>query len=180
MISRKLYQMTAGRPCRLIKPHGRPYLERYYLGQRWGWTAYLHRFVGADGDQGAHDHPWRRAFALCLAGGYQEERLQAFCTRSGWVDVLRQVKAGRVNVLDGRDFHRIVQARPETWTLFLHGPTWKGWGFLHKVEPDHAGRHTVVYHQPFELTDGRPWWENAPTGAEAGREPFTGDNHGRV
>ncbi len=73
MIRRALYRLTAGLRCRLISRDGRPYLERYYLGRLGPVTAYLHRFVGRDGDEETHDHPWR-AISLVLAGSYREER----------------------------------------------------------------------------------------------------------
>ena len=47
--------------------------KRYYVGQLFGVTVYLHRFVGCDGDPELHDHPWN-ALSIVLSGSYIELR----------------------------------------------------------------------------------------------------------
>lgn len=168
MIRRTLYRITAGLPCRLIARDGESrYLERYYVGRVLGLTIYLHRFVAEDGDESVHDHPFR-AVALCLAGGYEEERA-VLCSREGWQSRTRRIRPGRLNLIGLRTFHRIARTRPETWTLFIHGPRRKGWGFLKAIEVNDSVE--TYYHNPFPLTTGR-WWERAPCGRDADRAPM--------
>jgi len=170
MIRRLLYKFTAGRPCRLISRDGTPYLERYYIGQLLGCTIYLHRFVSGDGDQEVHDHPFR-AIALCLAGGYREERALLDPVQ-GWRRHYRLIFPGRINTIGLRTFHKICSTQRDTWTLFIHGPRRKGWGFLRNLGIDEHCSHghvLVEYHQPFPLTTTE-WWRDAPTGRDVGRE----------
>jgi hypothetical protein len=159
MIQSLLFRLTARLPCRLIDgERGEPYLERYYLAGAFGWHAYLHRFVDSDPDRGLHDHPWGRALSLVLSGGYEEIRAGAGGTGDPRI---RFVRPWRINRLKGRDFHRVVLrgGRP-AWTLFLHGPRRKGWGFV----------QNGVY-RPMARDGGdfrhRDWWRSAPRGAEA-------------
>lgn len=156
MIERLLYQLTARLPCRFIDGEdGEPYLERYYLVGAFGWHVYIHRFVDSDPDRGLHDHPWGRALSLVLAGGYEELR-----PRRGDLDdpVSRFVAPGRLNLLRGEDFHRVVlRAGRPAWTLFLHGPRVKGWGFYQ------AGQRRPMARDAGEFRH-RGWWKSAPRG----------------
>lgn len=166
MLESLLYRITDSARCRLIpRAPEQPYLERYFLGQWMGVTAYLHRFVAADADEEVHDHPWR-AVALCLCGHYTEERLTGFAPGPGWTRRLREIRPGMVNVIGRGTFHRIVRARPETWTLFLHGRRAKGWGFLKRTG---SGGARYI---PVKPTAPANWWRSAPRGHDAGREPF--------
>jgi hypothetical protein len=161
MIERLLEALTGRLPCRLIDGEGgEPYLERYYVGGLFGWHAYLHRFVDSDPDRGLHDHPWGRALSLVLVAGYDEIRGEP-----DGVSTRRFVRPGRINWLKGSDFHRVVlRDRRPAWTLFLHGPRIKGWGFV----------QGGVY-RPMARDGGdfrhRDWWRKAPRGAamRAGR-----------
>jgi hypothetical protein len=187
-LERLLARLTDRRPCRIIDgEHGEPYLRRYYvagldrLGLR-GWHAYLHRFVDSDPDRGLHDHPWDRAVSLVLSGGYDELRLcgvpAAVADSAG--DMLaaeprvsrRHVRPFRLNRLRGTDYHRIVLrgGRP-AWTLFLHGPRVKGWGFRRDgVERVMAANAADCRH--------RDWWLSAPTGREVRAARRAADSSG--
>lgn len=170
---RFLYWLSGKLPCRLIKSGDAPYLERYYVGKLLGVTFYLHRFAGADGDRHVHDHPWHRAAAWVLAGGYIEERLQHFDLRAdGWVCRLRHVKRWRVNIIHGATFHRIVRIERETWTLFMHGGRGKGWGFLERIGD--AESNGVLYHQPYNTAAFKDWHLRAPMGASSERCSYRG------
>ncbi len=156
-----LQRFTAHLPCRFIDgENGEPYLERYYLLGVLGWHLYLHRFVASDPDRGLHDHPWGRAVSLVLSGGYDEIRLS---DRAAGITETRWLGPGRLNRLRGEDFHRVSlrKGRP-AWTLFLHGPRVKGWGFLRggKLIP-YAGDATEFRH--------RDWWKTAPSGEQMRR-----------
>jgi hypothetical protein len=154
-----LLSLSARLPCRLIDgEHGEPYLERYYLFGVFGWHAYLHRFVDSDPDRGLHDHPWERALSLVLSGGYDEMRPRA---ADPGQTCIRTLGPGRLNRLRGTDFHRVVlrQGRP-AWTLFLHGPRVKGWGFVQHGEYRAMARDGEEFRH-------RDWWKQAPKGSEA-------------
>jgi len=165
--ARLLYRLTARLRCRLIQLDGHPYLERYYVGRFLGATVYLHRFLASDGDREVHDHPWRWSCAWVLTGGYREERLRHLDPEQGWVADMRRIGAGRLNCLTARSFHRVVDPRPETWTLFVHGPRVKQWGFLETA----AERGGAVY-RPAAQASGGDWKRTAPIGAHAGRQPL--------
>ena len=158
VIETLLQWISGRRPCRLIEgDRGEPYLERYYLFGAFDWHLYLHRFVDSDPDRGLHDHPWRHAVSFILAGGYDEVRgLAGDPGRT----VTRFFGPGRFNRLRGNDYHRIVlRARVPAWTLFLHGPRVKGWGFVR------LGSVQVMAKDAGEFRH-RDWWKSAPTGAE--------------
>lgn len=164
MLNERLFEYSAKLPIRLInRTPGERYLERYYLGKWLGFTAYLHRFVSPDGDEEVHDHPWHFALSLILCGGYREERMTRLCIDKGWVSVFKHLKPWRLNVIRGVDFHRIRETKPETWSLFIHRPTVKPWGFLKKTDEG------TCYHQPFDAKASRGWYLDAPLGAEVDR-----------
>lgn len=165
MIRRLLYRISGRLPCRLISRDGQPYLERYYLGRLGPVTAYLHRFVGRDGDAETHDHPWR-ALSLVLAGGYTEDRARL---NGDQPPQIRQRRVRWGNVLWLHSLHRIAETEPDTWTLFLHGPRRKRWGFVRYIQPDASSSGGSLYHQPFPPWRGEDW-QNAPRGRDAHRE----------
>jgi hypothetical protein len=166
-----LIRLTDRLPCRIIDgEQGEPYLERYYLAGLFGWHAYLHRFVDSDPDRGLHDHPWNRAVSLVLTAGYDELRFaqaplqddaDASCPERPFPEPpirTRQVRPWRLNLLRGTDYHRVVlRGGHPAWTLFLHGPRVKGWGFLR------AGRRRVMARSAADFRH-RDWWLTAPTG----------------
>lgn len=166
MIRGILYRLSGRLPCRLIKIGDEPYLERYYIGEVFGVTFYLHRFVAADGDRNVHDHPWRFAGAVVLVGQYLEERLAYLDVDLGWVSTYRRLFPGRLNRLGPRQYHKILSVCPETWTLFFHGRRVKKWGFLER------GAYGVYYHQPYNVSAQMGWFERAQRGHLAGREPL--------
>ncbi|MDN5872950.1 MAG: hypothetical protein L0H29_01030 [Sinobacteraceae bacterium] len=166
-LARKLYDYTAGKPCRLIhRRGGEPYLERYRLVYIFGFEVYLHRFVDADVNEGFHDHPWR-AFSLCLTGGYMEDRLRHLDPEVSWEPRCRCMWPGRLSRLGLATFHRIVSTRPETWTLFVHGPRRKGWGFLDGDAPNRR----VIYRMAGSIFQDNPW-DEAVLGRDSERAPF--------
>ena len=181
--------LTARLPCRIISgPNGEPYLERYFLFRAIGVTACIHRFVADDPDRGLHDHPWGWAASLVLVGGYYEQRLisvpagRVLPFRADRPDThnpnpiivhTRFLWPGRFNFLRGDDFHRgtLRCGRAEAWTVFVHGPRRKGWGFV-KYIPTASG-HNFQRYEPFALTrEGAfdRWWETAPSGQEQRRK----------
>lgn len=162
MIENLLFRISGRLRCRFIDgEQGEPYLERYYLLGAFGWHAYLHRFVDSDPDRGLHDHPWGRAVSLVLSGGYDEIRgVDPTATRTRTA----HIRPWRFNLLRGSDFHRVIlrDSRP-AWTLFIHGPRIKGWGFLQNGEFRSMARDGSEFRH-------RDWWKSAPTGASARSE----------
>jgi hypothetical protein len=107
---------------------GAPKIHRLYLlgtGKTFG--VFLHHFVGSDAPSTFHDHPWSWGISLMLRGGYLEERR----TRDDPKLVRRWPGLGRINLLRPGTFHRVElrDGRP-AWTLFVHGPKNRSWGFL--------------------------------------------------
>lgn len=119
------------------------YLERYRVfgwteGSTWrGPSLYLHRFCLPDQDVALHNHPWRRAFSLILAGGYDESRAERRDSlRPYWPNYLdgftyreRTLRAGNVNTIGPETYHRITALHGEVWTLFFVWPKSRSWGF---------------------------------------------------
>lgn len=174
MLRRLLYKFSGRLPCRLINTEGKRYLERYYLGRLFGFTFYLHRFVNGDGDRALHDHPWKMAGALCLAGGYKEKRIRWFNPETVFDADTRQVKPGRINLIGASTFHQILKAEPDTWTLFAHSKKVKEWGFLSRR--DYVSDTGALETQPYYYRDRDPeshqkWWVSAPRGQSADRAP---------
>ena len=120
-IARVLIAITARLPLRVISEDGRPSLERYFVFHTPWARCYPHRFVGSDPERGLHDHPWRWAASLVLAGWYLEQKR----------DGLHRRTFG--NLLDGDTFHRVILpcVERECWTLFVHTTRdVKTWGFM--------------------------------------------------
>lgn len=123
MTRRFLLWLTARLPAREIRHKGQQYLERYHLFTaapfgRFSFRVQIHRFLASDPD-GLHDHPFAWSFSVLLSGWYLEHALGG-----------RRV-VGRFNWVSRYKFHRIeVPAGAEVWTLFVHGPRIKSWGFL--------------------------------------------------
>jgi len=173
MLNRFLFWLSGLLPCRLIQRNpGEPYLERYLLGHVFGVTFYLHRFVSCDGDEEVHNHPWARAAAVVLKGGYSEEvveDLMPFAGPSGCLTNTRRVRW--FNYIPGNHFHRIARVDPFTWTLFMHGERQmrdgrhKGWGFL-RGAPTYLNPGTVYTPHP----QGNLLWHlEAPRGRDSAR-----------
>ncbi|MGD2119521.1 MAG: hypothetical protein PVG66_14260 [Chromatiales bacterium] len=162
--TRFLFRLTGNLRCRIINGNqGEPYLERYHLLRLpGGGGVYIHRFIDSDPDRGLHDHPWKAAVSLILAGSYRELRL---IEQGGQQQVIERImSAWRLNRLKGDDFHRIVlhdEATP-VWTLFAHTGKYKDWGFLNVAE---NGEPSFVSHESVAREeDHRLWWKTAPKG----------------
>lgn len=167
-IARVLFNYAGKRPCRLIGRYGKPYLERYFLFQKFGITAYLHRFVRDDAEEELHNHPWRLATSLVLCGEYREQRLHAFCQRMASQPDIHLQQVRWINVLTPDSWHCITSVRPETWTLFMHTGWRFGWGFLRPAWSLNAT--TLTFHPV--ASRASTWWKNAPAGIFTRRQPL--------
>jgi len=125
-----------------------PYLSRYYLTARPRMpdgsdpftkegnvrpgvlererfcSVFLHRFHRGDDDLALHNHPWRWAVSLVLAGGYLEERRM----ENGTVEQ-RVVRPGTINIIRDTTYHRVDLIESECYSLFLAGPRAGSWSF---------------------------------------------------
>lgn len=169
LVAKFLFDYTKNRPARLIKVLDRPYLERYYVGKLFGYTFYLHRFVGNDGDRALHDHPWN-AMSFVLAGEYKE------LVKTGWAPNKIFTKrvtrsAPTFNFIPNTKFHQILGATKETWTLFAHGERLKDWGYLTEID---ASDGAVLYYPHENQHSSLGWYNdiNVKTGKDVGREDF--------
>ena len=155
-----LFNITKRMPCRIInRDDDAPYLERYFIKELFGWRFYLHRFVNSDHAEEPHDHPWPKAYAFVITGGYWENR---FNPMNG---ELSQRFVHRFNKILGSDFHAIISPMPETWTLFCHGPRVKPWGFLKRTINGKLWRE--------DMTESSEGWEHeVPLGKDAPRQPL--------
>ncbi|MAX54470.1 MAG: hypothetical protein CL537_02970 [Alcanivoracaceae bacterium] len=170
LLARILYRLTANRPTRLIKIEGKPYMERYFIGQLLGLTIYLHRFVRDDHERSLHNHPWNHAVSLVLTGRYSEHH----APHARWVEhdqviAIEQIrKVSWFNHITRATLHRIAQVKPETWTLFIHTDWQHHWGFLKRLGMDWPHYEYRIYRSDLP----RKWWLDAPTGKHIGRQPF--------
>lgn len=166
MIRQLLMAWSARLPAREILREGtQPYLERYYVGQLFGWTFYLHRFLAGDDGEHVHDHPWWLSWSLILSGRYFETRVRSI-DGDGVRIRMRRVRPGMINVIRGTAFHRIdLPAGAEVWTLFAHGRRTRRWGFLRWLQEPEGLLIDYQLH-PERSPEEQRWHETAPTGAE--------------
>ena len=165
LIDKLLFKITGMLRCRIIRGNqGEPYLERYHLFRLpGGGGAYIHRFLSSDPDRGLHDHPWKRALGIILAGGYMEQRL----VNDEIVE--RHLGAGRINRLSGDDFHRVILPHEHhAWTFFMHSAKVRDWGFLTTGE---TGKQLYTAHDKVnDEGSHHHWWKSASRGRDAARE----------
>jgi hypothetical protein len=164
-----------------------PYLSRYYLigkprmadgsspfdgGQLkkdaihvGGIGVFVHRFHRSDDDVALHNHPWRWAISLILAGGYREERRTINGTSVEISDAIGEIEVnsyepGNINVLTSETFHRVDLYEEEAWSLFVTGPKFSSWGFW-----DRATGEFVPWRAFIARLRGDGW--DAPTEARS-------------
>ena len=154
-LNQLLYRLSAYCRCRVIDgPDQQSYLERYHLMRLpFNYQIYLHRFVASDPGRGLHNHPWKRAISLLLCGQYRETRMRD--ARHDNQLQTRTIRAGQLNTINGEMFHRIdIDPNGECWSLFIHGPKAKGWGFLKsQVYMDHD--------ELLQQSSNPMWWKHA-------------------
>lgn len=110
---------------------GEPYLTRWHLVRCKWFRIFIHRIHRADKDRHLHNHPWPRAFAIVLRGGYQEMRDRYYSAIQHYGNCSRLNTCGpRINHLYTGTYHRITWVAPNTWTLFIAGRRTRDWGFL--------------------------------------------------
>lgn len=136
-----------------------PLVDRFYVGQLFGRTIFLHHLLRSDPDRGVHDHPYD-AMSIILAGRYHEERMNGVGV-FGYTSKFLVRSACQFYILRKTDFHRVhLIAKRTAWTLFIVGPHEKMWGFLRETEP-YTGQ---LYFVPASggCKADREWWKTAP------------------
>lgn len=101
-------------------------LKRFFLLKTPWFRICLHNIVAPDnGSDYPHDHPWSFV-RLILSGGYTEQ----IYNRDYKLLETKKRKIFRVDKKDFNFVHKIVNVKPNTWTLFITGPKRKEWGFI--------------------------------------------------
>lgn len=167
LVAQMLFSLSSHLRLRTINrsnPDGTtsPYLERYCVTRSRFLTIYLHRYVDKDQDTEVHDHPWPfLSFVLC--GAYEEVRLKNMIRTSRWIRW--------VNVVGSNTHHLVREAKPETWTLLIHGPRTvvngeaKHFGFVGEITEGQANFRPGIPTDP-------NWHRRNPRGGNSQRVPF--------
>jgi hypothetical protein len=131
---------------RLRRVDGAVYLDRWGVEWKPLGGIFLHKMDAPDPGLDVHDHPWWFV-SIILAGGYDEERspIREAPSRAaraaehdarpgarppGRRGVLTYRRPLSVRVMRLDEAHRIVRLhRRRSWSLVVHGPTRRGWGF---------------------------------------------------
>lgn len=124
---------------RLRRADGQIYLDRWGIEHKRVGGVFLHRMDAADPGRDLHDHPWWFV-SFIVAGGYVEQRAD---TRNApayarladaWpgcepgYPVERRRWSWKTMRLD--ECHTITRLhRRRSWSLVIHGPTRRRWGF---------------------------------------------------
>lgn len=133
----------------VIETDGSPYLTRIMSPRIFGMRVFLHHFHRGNGDQDLHNHPWKWAASLVLAGSYVEERLEGVIPN--FVPGVPGLKPTTItydrvvrffNFLRDTDYHRVAKLNGDVWTLFVTGPRTQEWGFL--VDGKHVDYRTYL------------------------------------
>lgn len=159
IMSQLLFRISSYCRCRIINgANQQPYLERYHLLKLpFNYQIYLHRFIGSDPGRCLHNHPWNTAISLILSGKYEEIRMAD--PSNNHALQTRQVRTCRFNWINGSVFHRVnLIDNKEVWSLFIHGPIAKSWGFLEKQQMQYAFHdHNLSLPQ----ASNPSWWKTA-------------------
>lgn len=162
---RLLHFITRFLRVRIITNNKKPLFERYkvFLTKKAA-GCYLHHYLRSDPDRGPHNHPWDWAIAIPLVGGYIEERLDGFTVLG--MRIKRVWRRPFVPYfLFARDYHRIIIAGQTSWSLFIHGPRTKSWGFLRQDK-----KANIRFHEADPPPKRRGQWPNKFSEAKRGKE----------
>jgi len=79
--------------------------------------------MASDNDTALHDHPWWNV-SLLLKGDYLEHTI-----KEGGINYKKQYCARDLKFRTAKSPHRIEINNGPSWSLFITGPTIRGWGF---------------------------------------------------
>lgn len=158
---RQLYDVSGELPCYLINRCDTPYLERYYVGQKFGYTVYLHRFVRRDPINLFHSHSWGRGYSIVLAGSYVEERFDGSTENVNWWNLIQGNVLHRTASIGGPFF--------DCWTLFVHN------AYVHEQwQMKRRGPGRITYSEYRKSAKDDKWWEYCAKGKDSKRLPLEG------
>lgn len=146
---------------RLRRADGQVYLDRWGVEHDRIGGIFLHKMSAPDPGEHLHDHPWWFV-SWILIGCYREHRADARVAGdiTAWRSEFRCRWSLRVLRLD--EAHSIKQVAIPTWTLVVHGPRRRSWGFflprqwMHYVEYDETYR---AEHRDLWNEADHPWRE---------------------
>lgn len=125
-----LLEITRHLPMREIKRGVDPYIERYYVGQNEaGAQTWLHRFLGFDGDEFFHSHPWY-ANSTIICGGYTEESATLIDLKN---KKSQRFGVGDKNIINPETLHKISSVDKYTWSVMQIRPGWVEWFFINSI-----------------------------------------------
>jgi hypothetical protein len=112
-----------------------PYVVRWYLVRLPWFRLFLHHIVRPDPGDDLHNHPWPLCGTFVLRGGYREYWARVPSGRGGVISPWKwraRLAWRTFSRMDALVFHRIVDVRPNTWTLFwsIGRREKREWGFL--------------------------------------------------
>lgn len=103
------------------------YLRRWILAKTPWCGVMLHHILRPDADRALHDHPWSFA-SIILRGGYREQ-LKHDLDQGGVWGKGRYRDVRWFNFKRAEGLHRITRLHGDVWSLVLHGPRRRTWGF---------------------------------------------------
>lgn len=128
---------------------GSLYMGRYVLFESRWLSARIHHIASADLDRDMHDHPWDFV-SILLSGGYLEQQPLMF-HRPEFTEDHTEVRRGRWRAAPSiarrraTDRHLISFVQPNTWSLFIYGPSRQWWGFYTRTGKIHWKDYCSVH-----------------------------------
>ena len=114
------------RRLRLTRSDGLVYLDRWGVELKRVGGVFLHRMNAPDPGWDLHDHPWTFV-SLILKGGYVERRANV---RTPLIYHEKPRRLGSLGATRLDQAHTISRLRGRTsWSLVIHGPRVRLWGF---------------------------------------------------
>lgn len=125
------------------------YLRRYFIWRSSMFNIFLHKIAmpdqdkDVDGNHVSHNHPWN-FIGIILRGGYTEGMYSDW---NKYITLYRGLFSWAFRKAE--DFHKILEVKPNTWTLIFTGPikndVWKFWTSKGKINwRDHLGIYEDV------------------------------------
>ena len=128
----------------ITRGNGEPYLERIIVFRCPLFGILWHKFVGSD-DPCPHDHPWPFA-SVILKGSYLE--YAPVEDAAHFRSFMLPTKYGRWSVLFRPAWwvHRVEITENPTYTLVVHGPKQRSWGFFTRSGWIHWSKYSFARH----------------------------------
>jgi hypothetical protein len=102
----------------IVHADGAPYLERFHVVASKAMGVRYHHWLSSDA-RDPHDHPWPNV-TVVLEGILREHTAHGVETLS----------PGSIMTRPAKRPHRIELVTADAWTLFVHGPMERRWGFI--------------------------------------------------